>query len=49
MPVMLELGDVMAGVGRESGQQGGLDCVLVVLSLGNLLSHCADLKMPSIW
>ena len=49
MPVCLELGGVMAGIGRESGQQGSLDCSLVVLSLGNLLSHCVDLKTPSIW
>ena len=47
--MLLELGGVMARTGRESGQQGSLDCVLVFLSLGNLLSHYVDLKMQCIW
>ena len=49
MPVLLELGGVMGRIGRESGQQGSLDVVLVVLSLGNLLSHCVDPTMQCIW
>ena len=47
--MLLELGGVMARIGRESGQQGSLDCVLVFLSLGNFLSHCVDPKMQYIW